>query len=48
MFRNLIKAIAGDPNKKDIQKFAQVVAEINALEAQFRKLSDAELRAKTD
>jgi preprotein translocase subunit SecA len=48
MFRNLIKAIAGDPNKKDINRYSQVVAEINALEPAFRALSDAELRAKTD
>src|SRR6185436_5759093 len=48
MFRNLIKAIGGDPNKKDIQKFSEVVATINALEPKFRALSDDELRAKTD
>src|SRR5687768_635789 len=48
MFRNLIKAIAGDPNKKDINRYSSVVAEINALEPVFRAYSDAELRAKTD
>ena len=47
MFRNLIKAIAGDPNKKDIQRYSQTVAEINALEPEFRALSDDALRAKT-
>ena len=47
MFRNIIKAIAGDPNKKDIQKYSRVVDEINALEPEFRKLTDAELTAKT-
>ncbi|MGH2521031.1 MAG: preprotein translocase subunit SecA, partial [Anaerolineales bacterium] len=47
MFRNLIKAIAGDPNKKDIQKHSEVVEQINALEPQFRALSDDELQAKT-
>src|SRR5229473_178157 len=47
MFRNIIKAIAGDPNKKDIQRYSTVVDEINALEPEFRKLSDAELTAKT-
>src|SRR5713226_3748262 len=47
MFRNIIKAIAGDPNKKDIQKYSTVVDEINALEPEFRKLTDAELTAKT-
>jgi len=48
MFRNLIKFIAGDPNKKDIERYSKVVAQINALEPQFRALEDAELRAKTD
>src|SRR5688572_23266536 len=47
MFRNLIKAIAGDPNKKDINRYSTVVAQINALEPAFRALSDAELRGKT-
>jgi len=47
MFRNLIKAIGGDPNKKDIQKHSEVVAAINDLEPKFRALSDDELRAKT-
>jgi preprotein translocase subunit SecA len=48
MFRNLIKAIGGDPNKKEIQKHSDVVAQVNALEPAFRQLTDAELRAKTD
>jgi preprotein translocase subunit SecA len=48
MFRNIIKVIAGDPNQKEIQKHAEVVAQINDLEPQFRALSDDELRAKTD
>lgn len=48
MFRNILKAIAGDPNKKEIQKHSEVVAQINALEPAFRQLTDAELRAKTD
>ena len=47
MFRTLIKAIAGDPNKKEIQKHSEVVAQINDLEPQFRALNDAELRGKT-
>ncbi|MCS6889886.1 MAG: preprotein translocase subunit SecA, partial [Chloroflexus sp.] len=44
----LLKLIAGDPNKKDIERYSRVVAQINDLEPQFRTLSDAELRAKTD
>ncbi len=48
MFRNFLKAIAGDPNKKDIQRYSAAVAEINALEPDFQRLTDAELRGKTD
>jgi preprotein translocase subunit SecA len=48
MFRNIIKTIAGDPNKRDIQQYSGVVDEINALEPQFAPLSDDALRAKTD
>ena len=48
MFRNIIKTIAGDPNKRDIQKYSETVDEINALEPQFSKLSDDDLRAMTD
>jgi preprotein translocase subunit SecA len=48
MFKNILKFIAGDPNKKDIERYSRVVAQINDLEPQFRKLSDDELRARTD
>ena len=47
MFRNILKAIAGDPNKRDIQKYTGVVDAINELEPQFSRLSDAELRDQT-
>ncbi len=48
MFKNILKLIAGDPNKKDIERYSRVVAQINDLEPQFRELSEDELRAKTD
>ncbi len=47
MFRNILKTIAGDPNKRDIQKYSKIVDLINGLEPQFSKLSDAELREQT-
>src|SRR5512136_1006969 len=47
MFRNILKAIAGDPNKRDIQKYTGVVDAINELEPQFSRLSDSELREQT-
>ncbi len=37
-----------DPNKREIERLAQIVDQINALEAEFEKLSDDALRAKTD
>ncbi|MBP7691029.1 MAG: hypothetical protein KA764_03890, partial [Anaerolineales bacterium] len=48
MLRNILKFIAGDPNKKDIERYSKVVARINDLEPQLRALSDADLRAQTD
>ena len=37
-----------DNNERDIQKYKKVVEEINALEPQLLKFTDAQLRAKTD
>ncbi len=37
-----------DSNEKQLKKLQPIVERINSLEAQFEKLSDAELRAKTD
>jgi preprotein translocase subunit SecA len=48
MLKNLYTKITGDPNEKEIQRSLPVVEEINALEPALQKLSDAELRAKTD
>ena len=48
MFQNIIKILGGDPNKREIQRKSQMVAEINALEAEYEALSDEALRAKTD
>ena len=42
----LIK-LFGDPNNKKIKKMMPVVDHINALESEFSKLTDDELRAKT-
>jgi len=37
-----------DSNEKELKRFQPLVDEINSLEPEFQKLSDAELRAKTD
>ena len=48
MLKKLVSVFGGDPNQKRIDELAEMAAEINALEPVFEKLSDAELRAKTD
>jgi len=48
MLKNFVKLFSGDPTKKTADKFSEVVAQVNQLEAQFESLSDEALRAKTD
>lgn len=48
MLKNLVKILGGDPNKRTINKLAQIADEINTYEPTFEKLSDEALRAKTD
>jgi len=44
----LAKKVFGTPNDRKIKAARQVVAQINALEAEFEKLSDEELISKTE
>jgi preprotein translocase subunit SecA len=44
--QNFLKALF-DGNERDIKRYRKVVDKINALEPQFQKLTDEELRAKT-
>ncbi len=48
MFKNIMQALGGDPHKREIQKIIPVIEEINSFEAEFEKLSDDALRAKTN
>ena len=48
MLKNLYTKLTGDPNEKEIRRLTPNVQEINRLEAEYQKLSDADLRAKTD
>lgn len=48
MLKNLYTKLTGDPNEREIQRLLPIVEKINALEPAMQKLSDAELRAKTD
>ncbi|MFQ6122904.1 MAG: preprotein translocase subunit SecA, partial [Dehalococcoidales bacterium] len=46
----MLKWLSGlvDSNEKELKRLQPIVERINALEPEFEKLSDAELRAKTD
>lgn len=48
MLEQLMKLVFGDPNKKELKICQNYVTQINALEPEISKLSDARLRAKTD
>ncbi len=48
VFAAIAKAIFGSANDRQIRKYQPKVDAINALEPQMAKLSDAELKAKTD
>ncbi|HEX9880299.1 MAG TPA: preprotein translocase subunit SecA, partial [Candidatus Binatia bacterium] len=44
----LIKKIVGTKNDRELKRIRPTVERINALEPSLEKLTDAELRAKTD
>ncbi|HEY8048773.1 MAG TPA: preprotein translocase subunit SecA [Ramlibacter sp.] len=48
MAKNILTQIFGSRNDRLLKQYRKNVERINALESQFEKLSDAELRAKTD
>jgi preprotein translocase subunit SecA len=48
MLGKVTKAIFGDPNERALRVHRETIEKINALEAQIKGLSDAQLRAKTD
>ncbi len=48
MFPKILTQIFGSRNERLLKGHRRVVEQINALEPQFEKLTDAELRAKTD
>ncbi|MBP7212292.1 preprotein translocase subunit SecA [bacterium] len=47
MSKNWLLKLFGDPNEKKVKSMMGIVDHINALEPEFEKLSDDELRAKT-
>jgi preprotein translocase subunit SecA len=44
MLKSIVKAIFGDPNKKEIKKLTPLVDEINQLESEMERLSADEIR----
>jgi len=48
MFGYILKKIFGTKQERDIRRLTPLVEQINALEPKISKLSDSELRAKTD
>ncbi|HBD8912222.1 TPA: preprotein translocase subunit SecA [Campylobacter jejuni] len=46
MFLNTLKAVFGTKNDREIKKYFKRVAQINALEGNYQKLSDDELKAE--
>ncbi len=45
---NLVKKIIGTKNDRELKRIAPLVEEINSFEPQYEKLTDAELKAKTE
>lgn len=45
---NILSKLLGDPNEKKVKSVMGIIEHINALEPDFEKLTDAELRAKTE
>ena len=48
MFTDLIKKLVGTKNERELRRIHPVVDRINSLEPQCEKLTNAELRAKSD
>ena len=48
MLKGIVKLFGGDPHKKTMEALFPLVDQVNALEPEFEKLSNEELRAKTD
>src|SRR5574340_1563291 len=48
MFQKVVRVLGGDPNRRDIEKYTDRAEEINALETEYEKFTDEELRGKTD
>ncbi len=48
MLQKFVRALGGDPNKKEVIRLAELARDIDRLEPEFEQLSDQQLREKTD
>jgi preprotein translocase subunit SecA len=48
VLKNFVKLFSGDPARKTVEQYQDLVNQVNALEAEYEALSDEALRAKTD
>ncbi len=48
MFRNILKAVVGDPHEREVKRYRETVEEINTFEPEMKALTNEQLRAKTD
>lgn len=47
MLNKFVRIFGGDPNKREIEKYSDIIKYINSLETQYEDLSDEALQAKT-
>jgi preprotein translocase subunit SecA len=47
MFKNILTRLAGNPYERELNRYSQIVEQVNALEPAMQARSDAELRALT-
>ena len=45
---SMLQKILGDPNEKALKKLGSIKVKVNSLEPEFQRLTDEQLRAKTD
>ena len=48
MLKSIVQKITGDPMERTVRAYQKTVDAVNALEPEYQRLSDEELRAKTD
>ncbi len=48
MLQKFMKLVGGNPNKREVENLTEKILPVNGFEAQYEKLSDEELCAKTD